>query len=269
MVRDGSRYLDAGASAGAACRGVMLALALRHARRLLDVRRRLGSRRRPRRQRRRRPTAAARPKDEIDVRQYLGPNYCPELRILKGAELMRPRTRGGHEDDPKFVIWQASVGKTARECLYDLQGSLTLKVGVSGRVIAGPKGGAATVTVPVEIAVVKHKEAVLATEDSTRRRRRFRRRARPPSREVKEIVVPSPGTGSRLHHLCRLRRRQVGSAAAARQPVVAVVEEPPPRRPPPAPAAPPAPPPKPTTPNELPVPDRRLRASPIAASRPD
>ena len=56
----------------------------------------------------------------------------------------------GHEDDPNYVIWQASVGKTARECLYDLQGGLTLKIGVSGRVIAGPKGGAADVSRPVQ-----------------------------------------------------------------------------------------------------------------------
>ena len=33
----------------------------------------------------------------------------------------------GHEDDPKYLIWQASVGRTARECLYDEQGGLTLE----------------------------------------------------------------------------------------------------------------------------------------------
>ena len=54
---------------------------------------------------------------------------------------MRHYEGGGTRTTRKLVIWQASVGKTARECLYDLQGSLTLKIGVSGRVIAGPKGG--------------------------------------------------------------------------------------------------------------------------------
>src|SRR5262245_53293241 len=58
--------------------------------------------------------------DQIDVRQYLGPNYCPEMRILANTELMRKYERG-HEDDPKYLIWQASVGKIARECLYDPQ----------------------------------------------------------------------------------------------------------------------------------------------------
>jgi hypothetical protein len=96
--------------------------------------------------------ASTEPKDgEIDVRRYLGPNYCPELRVLSGAELMRTYERG-HDDDIKYVVWQASFGKTARECLWDQQGGLTLKIGLSGRVIAGPKGGASTVNVPLKIA---------------------------------------------------------------------------------------------------------------------
>src|SRR5438132_14425760 len=34
-------------------------------------------------------TTAAPAPGQIDIRQYLGPNYCPEMRILNGAELMR------------------------------------------------------------------------------------------------------------------------------------------------------------------------------------
>ena len=64
---------------------------------------------------------------------------------------------------PKYLIWQASVGKTARECLYDEQGGLTLKIGFSGRVIAGPKGTADDVSVPFKMAVVKYQESVLTT----------------------------------------------------------------------------------------------------------
>ena len=127
-----------------------------------------------------RPRPRAGQDGEIDVRRYLGPDYCPELRVLNGAELVR-RYERGHEDDPNFVIWQASIGKTARECLYDLQGGLTLRIGVSGRVIAGPKGGPRRVTVPLRIAVVKYQEAVLATE-SYRSTSRSPRRARPSSR---------------------------------------------------------------------------------------
>ena len=136
--------------------------------------------------------ASAPEEGQIDVRRYLGPDYCPELRILDGAELVR-RYERGHEDEPAFLIWQGSFGKTARECLYDQAGNLTLKVGVSGRVIAGPKGGAGEITVPFKIAVVKFKEAVLASEG-------YAPAVTLPSAgsttftEVKEITVPSPGS---------------------------------------------------------------------------
>src|SRR5882672_11383487 len=52
------------------------------------------------------PAAAS--ADQIDVRSYLGPDYCPEIRVLDGAELMR-RYERGHDDDPKSLIWQASI----------------------------------------------------------------------------------------------------------------------------------------------------------------
>jgi hypothetical protein len=128
---------------------------------------------------------------QIDIRRYLGPNYCPEMRILSGAELMRNYEKG-HEDDANSIIWQASIGKTARECLYDPQGGLTLRIGISGRVIAGPKGAAGAVAVPLKIAVVKFRESVLAMQSYTVDA------AVPPAgattfTQVHEIAVPSPG----------------------------------------------------------------------------
>jgi hypothetical protein len=185
---------------------------------------------------------------EIDVRRYLGPNYCPELRVVKGAELMREYERG-HEDDPKYIIWQASVGKTARECLWDLQGGLTLKVGVSGRVISGPKGGAATIPVPLKIVVVKNKEAVLAAE-------RFTIDSAIPAAgsgvftQVKDVLVPSPGEDRDYIIFVGLDVEDWDELSGTVAPV-AVVEEPPPL--PPIEEPPPAPP-EPTTPKELPTP---------------
>jgi hypothetical protein len=181
--------------------------------------------------------------EEIDVRRYLGPNYCPELRVLSGAELMR-RYERGHEDDLKFVIWQASVGKTARECLWDLQGGLTLKVGVSGRVIAGPKGGAGTVNVPLKIVVVKHKEAVLATEAVSLDV------AIPATgsgvfTQVKDILVPSPGQDRDYIIYVGFDVGEWDALNGEAAPAVAVVEEPPPEAPLPT---------KPTTPSVLPTP---------------
>ncbi len=195
-------------------------------------------------------TPAVASADQIDVRQYLGPDYCPELRILSGAEVMR-RYEKGHEDDAKSVIWQASVGKTARECLFDLQGGMTLKVGISGRVIAGPKGGASTVTVPLRIAVVKYQQAVLATQDYTIDVS-IPGEGAATFTQVKEILVPSPGKD-------RDYLIYVGFGDGKWDPlhgeaVVAVAKPPP--APPPLPDEPPAPPPpsKPTTPKVLPTP---------------
>ena len=59
--------------------------------------------------------------EQIDIRRFLGPDYCPEIRIPEGSEVIR-RYERGHEDDADFVVWQASIGKTARECLYDAAG---------------------------------------------------------------------------------------------------------------------------------------------------
>ena len=103
-------------------------------------------------------TAAGAPAEgEIDVRRYLGPDYCPEIRIPEGFEVLR-RYESGHDGEDGFVVWQASIGQTARECLYDGQGGLLLRVGVSGRVIAGPKGGPGDVTVPLRIIIEKYQE---------------------------------------------------------------------------------------------------------------
>jgi hypothetical protein len=191
-------------------------------------------------------TEAGADPEAIDIRRYLGPDYCPELRVREGAEVVR-RYEPSHIDDPEYVIWQASIGRTARECLYDTEGNLTLRIGVSGRVIAGPKGGPGTVEVPIGIVVEKYQEAELAAETLPLSV------TIPPQNsttfsEVREITVTSPGNDrDYLIH--------VGFGEKAQ----GIVQEPPPppkrvrRAAPAAPAA--AQPAQQQTPNELPVPD--------------
>lgn len=129
---------------------------------------------------------------QIDVRRYLGPDYCPEMRILDGAELLR-RYERGREGDAASVIWQASFGDTARECLYNPDGSLTLRIGVSGRVIAGPKSSGGDVSVPFKVAIVKFKESTLATQGFTVAAN-LSQSSSTTFREVQEITVPGPGS---------------------------------------------------------------------------
>ncbi len=195
--------------------------------------------------------------DQVDVRRYLGPNYCPELRIFEGAQLIRTYQRG-HQGDQDYVTWQASFGKTARDCLYDAQGNLTIKVGVAGRVVAGPKAGTDPVSVPIKIAVLKFKDSVLATE-------RFPLSITIPAQgstvfsEVKEITVPSPGNERNYLIYVGFDVGNWDPMHPTGQAIAAVDEPPAPAAPPPPAAAAPPPPParaapaKPT-PNELPVP---------------
>jgi hypothetical protein len=201
---------------------------------------------------------------EIDVRRYLGSDYCPEIRIREGTEVLR-RYEGGHEEEPAYVIWQASIGKTARECLYDLEGNLTLRVGVSGRVVAGPKGGGSSVSLPLRIAVVKFKEKVLASELYPLAV------SVPPNgpavfTEVHEVTVPSPGDDRDYILYIGLDEKGEGLLDATQKPVVQVKKKPPPpppkkRAPPKKVAAPPAQKPAPqqpkpaSEPNMLPVPE--------------
>jgi len=101
--------------------------------------------------------------EQVDIRRYLGPDYCPEIRVREGTEVAQ-QYESGRDGDRAAVIWQASVGDTARDCLYDAQGGLELTVGASGRAVAGPKGGPQTVSLPLRIALVKHRESVIVSE---------------------------------------------------------------------------------------------------------
>lgn len=91
--------------------------------------------------------------------------YCPPVQIRAGTESFMVYERQ-HEDDPAYVRFQASLGQTARECHPTAAGDgLTVKLGVTGRLIAGPKGGQGTASLPLRVAVVKqHGGTVLFTK---------------------------------------------------------------------------------------------------------
>src|SRR5882672_664124 len=78
---------------------------------------------------------------------------CPGVDIRTGASTlnMAAKTTQATAGDLRY---QLSFGQTARECL--VQGdSLTIKVGVQGRVILGPMGSPGQVDVPLRYAVVR------------------------------------------------------------------------------------------------------------------
>ena len=75
---------------------------------------------------------------------------CPGALVRQGASAWAQNDGQG----PANVRYQASVIQIARECAI-LGSTMTIKVGVEGRLVVGPKGGPGTVTVPIRIAVVQ------------------------------------------------------------------------------------------------------------------
>jgi hypothetical protein len=81
-------------------------------------------------------------------------DYCPPLEIRPGTEAVVIYERN-HEDDPNFVRFQGSITQTARECHTVGADTLSIKVGIAGRLTAGPKGGPGKFNLPLRIAVIK------------------------------------------------------------------------------------------------------------------
>jgi hypothetical protein len=75
---------------------------------------------------------------------------CPGAQIRQGASAWAQNDGAG----PTNVRYQASITQIARECAV-LGSTMTIKVGVEGRLVVGPKGGAGTASIPVRIAIVQ------------------------------------------------------------------------------------------------------------------
>lgn len=76
---------------------------------------------------------------------------CPRAEIRDGTQTLRVYERGG-EGDPGFVRYQGSIMKVARECVYSGDEIISVKFGVSGRVVIGPRGEAGTYSLPIRAA---------------------------------------------------------------------------------------------------------------------
>jgi len=79
---------------------------------------------------------------------------CPALEIREGASTLSVGPRG--ENATMSLKYQGSFIRVARECAV-AGGSLTIRIGVQGRVIIGPAGGPGQIDVPLRIAVVQEK----------------------------------------------------------------------------------------------------------------
>jgi hypothetical protein len=78
---------------------------------------------------------------------------CPDVKIRAGASTYAVAAPG-KQPVGSDVRYQATISRTARDCNLS-GGQITARVGIQGRVIAGPAGAPATVEVPLRVAVVQ------------------------------------------------------------------------------------------------------------------
>ncbi|MCF4097809.1 hypothetical protein [Maritalea mediterranea] len=85
---------------------------------------------------------------------------CPEIKIRPGGESFALYARG-KEGDPKGLRYQAVIDKQSRNCIVS-NGLITVKMGVVGRLLAGPEAGSGAVDVPLRFAVERDDMAVFS-----------------------------------------------------------------------------------------------------------
>jgi hypothetical protein len=89
---------------------------------------------------------------------------CPPVTVRAGASTfaVAPPGKQAVGNDLRY---QATITKTARECSINA-GQITARIGIQGRVIAGPAGAPSAVQIPLRVAVVQAGvgEKVIATK---------------------------------------------------------------------------------------------------------
>ncbi|MFL6791705.1 MAG: hypothetical protein ACJ8EE_11110 [Bradyrhizobium sp.] len=92
------------------------------------------------------PPPSSQTQDETDL-------TCPPVSIRAGASTYAVAAAGKQPigNDLRF---QATITRTARECSIN-GGEITARIGIQGRVIAGPAGAPSSVQVPLRVAVVQ------------------------------------------------------------------------------------------------------------------
>src|SRR5271165_1220525 len=89
---------------------------------------------------------------------------CPPVSIRAGASTYAVGA-AGKAATGNDVRFQATITKTARDCTK-AGGEITARIGIQGRIIAGPAGAPASVEIPLRVAVVQGgvSEKVIATK---------------------------------------------------------------------------------------------------------
>ena len=84
---------------------------------------------------------------------------CPPIKIRPGAEAIF--NYGGAAIDARNLRFQAVIDKQSRNCVVS-NGLITVKMGVIGRLMLGPKGSEKSVTLPVRFEVERDNVAMFS-----------------------------------------------------------------------------------------------------------
>jgi hypothetical protein len=133
------------------------------------------------------PPSAAAPKSQVPEDLF-----CPPVQIRAGASTYAVAAPGKQAvgNDLRF---QATITKTARECDYNA-GTITARIGIQGRVIAGPAGAPSAVQVPMRVAVVQGGvgEKTIATKAYQTTVNMTESGSEPFTLVIEDLVYPAP-----------------------------------------------------------------------------
>ena len=89
---------------------------------------------------------------------------CPPVSIRAGASTYAVAA-AGKQPVGNDIRFQATITRTARDCTRNAD-QITARIGIQGRVIAGPAGAPSTVEIPLRVAVVQGgvQEKTIATK---------------------------------------------------------------------------------------------------------
>ena len=121
---------------------------------------------------------------------------CPSVNIRAGASTYAVAA-AGKQAVGNDVRFQVTIVKTARECNLS-GGEIKVRIGVQGRVIAGPAGAPSSVEVPLRVAVVAGgvTEKVIATKAYRTTVEMTEDGSVPFSLVADDLVYPAPTDGT-------------------------------------------------------------------------
>jgi hypothetical protein len=90
---------------------------------------------------------------------------CPLVKIRAGASTYAVAPPG-KQPIASELNYQATITRTARDCRRSGGGQILARVGIQGRVIAGPAGAPPTIEIPLRVAIVQAgvNERVISTK---------------------------------------------------------------------------------------------------------